>query len=65
MCECGHGLDAFGTHLVRWLFGGQWITTHDAIQDVMYASFEKMDMLYGESSGKPLCQKFHYELIFT
>ncbi len=65
MCECGHGLDTFGTHLVRWLFGGQWITTHDVIQDIMYASFEKMGMLYGESNGTPLRQKFHYELIFT
>jgi len=30
-CECGHGLDTFGTHLTCWPFGGQWITTHDAI----------------------------------
>jgi hypothetical protein len=30
-CECGHGLDAFGTHLIRCPFGGQWITTHDTI----------------------------------
>jgi hypothetical protein len=30
-CECGHGFDAFGTHLPHCQFGGQWITTHDAI----------------------------------
>jgi hypothetical protein len=36
-CECGHGLDASSTHLTRCPFGGQWITTHDAIRDVMYA----------------------------
>jgi hypothetical protein len=27
--------------------------------------FEKVDMLYGESTGMPLRQEFHYELIFT
>ncbi len=37
MYECGHGLDAFGTHLVCCLFGGQQIATNDTIQDVMYA----------------------------
>ncbi len=36
-CECGHKLDAFGTHLVRCPFGGQWIATHDTIRNVMYA----------------------------
>ncbi len=36
-CEYGHRLDTFGTHLVRCLFGGQWIVTHDIIQNVMYA----------------------------
>jgi hypothetical protein len=30
-CECGHWLDAFGTHLA------QRITKHDTIRDVMYA----------------------------
>jgi len=30
-CECGHGLDAFGTHLACYPFGSQWIATHDAI----------------------------------
>jgi hypothetical protein len=28
-------------HLVHWLFGGQQITTHDAIQNVMYAFIRK------------------------
>ncbi len=40
-CECGHRLDAFGTHLVHCPFGGQWITTHDTIQDIMYALARK------------------------
>jgi hypothetical protein len=26
---------------------------------------EIIDMMYGESNGTPLCQKFHYKLIFT
>jgi hypothetical protein len=30
-CECGHGLNASNTHLAHCLFGGQRITTHDAI----------------------------------
>jgi hypothetical protein len=30
-CECGHGLDVFGTHLIRCLFGGQQIATHEVI----------------------------------
>ncbi len=34
-CECGHGLDAFGRHLACCLFRDQWITTHDAIRDMM------------------------------
>jgi len=37
MCECEHKLDTFGTHLVHCPFGGQRISTHDAIQNVMYA----------------------------
>jgi hypothetical protein len=40
-CECGHGLNAFGMHLTRCLFGGQYITTHDAIRDAMYALARK------------------------
>jgi hypothetical protein len=64
-CECGHGLDAFNTHLVRCLFGGQWIATHDAIWNVMYAFVRKKWACCMESGGTPLLQKFHYELIFT
>jgi len=37
MCECEHGLDAFGIHLVCYMFGGQPIVTNDAIWDIMYA----------------------------
>jgi len=36
-CECRHGLNAFNMHLTRCSFGGQWIATHDAIRNVMYA----------------------------
>jgi hypothetical protein len=36
-CEYGHGLDTFGMHLVHCAFRGQHITTHDTIQNVMYA----------------------------
>ncbi len=59
-CECGHGLDAFGTHLAGCLFRGQRITTHDAIRDMMYALTTKM---YGKSDGMPLRQEFHYEWV--
>jgi hypothetical protein len=58
-CECGHGLDIFGTHLARCPFGGQRIATHDAIQNVMYA-YVWEGTLYGENSGTPFCQEFHY-----
>jgi hypothetical protein len=34
--ECGHGLDASSTHLIHCAFGGQRITTHDAIRNIMY-----------------------------
>jgi hypothetical protein len=37
MCECGHGLNAFGTYLIRCPFEGQGIAIHDAIKDIMYA----------------------------
>jgi hypothetical protein len=37
MCECGHELDTFGTHLVHCMFEGQQIATYDAIRDIMYA----------------------------
>jgi hypothetical protein len=40
-CECGHGLDASNMHLTHCPFRGQPITTHDAIQDVMYALVQK------------------------
>jgi hypothetical protein len=36
-CECGQRLDTFGTDLTCCLFGGQRISTHDAIWNVMYA----------------------------
>jgi hypothetical protein len=36
-CESGHELDAFGIHLACCFFGGQWIVTHDAIWNIMYA----------------------------
>ncbi len=36
MCECGHGLDAFGTHLTQCPFGGQQVATYDAIRNIMY-----------------------------
>jgi len=65
MCECGHGLDAFGTHLGHCPFGGQWITTHHTIQNVMYDFIQRVGMLYGESDGMFLHQEFHYESIFT
>ncbi len=35
-CECGHGLDAFGMHLVSLPFGGYQIAAHDVIRDTMY-----------------------------
>ncbi len=41
MCECGYGLDKFGTHLTCCLFEGQQIATHDVIKDVMYALAQK------------------------
>ncbi len=30
-CQCGHELDTFGMHFTHCPFGGQRITTHDAI----------------------------------
>jgi len=41
MCECEHRLDAFNTHLVFCSFGSQWITTHDAIRNIMYVFVQK------------------------
>jgi hypothetical protein len=40
-CECGHGLETFGTRLPCCPFGGQRIATHNAIQDIMYAFVRK------------------------
>jgi hypothetical protein len=65
-CECAHELDASNMHLTHCPFKGQRITTHDAIQDVMYAFVQKNGhALWRESSGMPLCQEFHYEPIST
>jgi hypothetical protein len=64
-CECEHGLDAFGTQLARCPFGGQWITTHGTIQDVMYAFVQESGHTYGENNGMPLHQESHYESIYT
>jgi hypothetical protein len=41
MCECEHRLDAYGTHLARYLFRGQWIITHGTIWNVMSALVRK------------------------
>jgi len=35
------GLNASGMHLAHCLFGGQWITTYDAIKNIMYALVQK------------------------
>jgi hypothetical protein len=40
-CECEHRLDASSTHLICCTFGGQWIATHDAIWNVIYALTQK------------------------
>ncbi len=40
-CECGHNLDASNMDLACCLFGGQQITTHDAVQNVMYAFLQE------------------------
>jgi hypothetical protein len=42
MCGCRHGLDASGMNLTRCPYGGQQITTHDAIRDIMYAFVKKI-----------------------
>jgi hypothetical protein len=41
MCECGHGLDAFGMHLACCMFRGQWIATHETIRDIRYVLARK------------------------
>ncbi len=63
MCECGHGLNAFGTHIVCCPFGGQQIAT--PLETSCMPPLERMGMLYGESDNTALCQEFHYEPIFT
>ncbi len=40
-CERGHKLNAFGMHLTCCSFGDQQITTHDAIQNIMYAFIQE------------------------
>ncbi len=40
-CECGHRLNGYGMHFTHCMFGGQQITTHDTIKDVMYAFIRK------------------------
>jgi hypothetical protein len=37
MCECEHELDTCSMHLTFRLFGGEQITTHNTIRNVMYA----------------------------
>jgi hypothetical protein len=64
MCESGHKLNEFDTHLTHCPFGGQQIATHHAIKDVMYALVRKSGHV-GKNNGTPLHQKFHYELIST
>jgi hypothetical protein len=36
MCECGHELDTYDTHLACYPFKGQQIITHDTIKNVIY-----------------------------
>ncbi len=54
-CECGHGLNASGTHLARCSFGGQRITTHDNIKNVMYA--------FARKSGFTIWRKWWYAIM--
>jgi len=57
---------------------GLWLVVKPSIHSFHIAHFhldpsemscmlllEKVGMLYGESGGTPLCQKFHYKSIFT
>jgi hypothetical protein len=53
-CECGHGLDAFGTHLARCPFGGQWIDMMPSEISCM-PSFERVNVMYGKNIVMPLC----------
>jgi hypothetical protein len=43
MCDCEHKLDAFGTHLSYYMFGGQQITTHNTIRNIMYVLTQKSE----------------------
>jgi len=45
MCECGHGLDTYDTHLARYPFEGQQITTHDVIKDVIYVFIQENEQV--------------------
>jgi hypothetical protein len=54
MCECGHGLDAFSTHLTHCMFGGQPIATHDTIRNIMYA--------FTQENGHNVWRKWWYTL---
>jgi hypothetical protein len=65
MCEYGHGLDTFDTHLTGCPFGGQWIATHDTIRDVMYAFVRESGHVVWREGGTPLCHEFHYELLWV
>jgi hypothetical protein len=49
MCECGHGLDAYGMHLAHCPFGSWQIARRDAIKKSPMPSFKGVGMLYGES----------------
>jgi hypothetical protein len=53
-CECEHELDASNMHLTRCPFEGQWMTTHDTIQDVMYA--------FTQENGHDVWKKWWYAL---
>jgi hypothetical protein len=53
-CECGHGLNTFGTHLTWYPFGGHQIATHDAIKNIMYA--------YAQESGHIVWREWWYTL---
>jgi len=65
MCECGHGFDTSGIHLVHCPFRGQWITTHDAILNITYAFAQESGHIVWKEQWYALHQKFHYEPIFT
>jgi len=45
MCDYGHGLDTYDTHLTRYSFEGQQITTHDIIKDVIYVFIQENEQV--------------------